>query len=498
MRHVPVFRWVLALGLVLITWSGFLYATTPDHPELRQVQLTVLDEKPDGACTVTWTDPFRGGDRKGTYRCDAGRDPVLKAPRWDGTDVGWDTGWVRAEGPGHGELYSMEDDGGAAAERMDRSDAAVVFGLLLTVVALVGGNIRSLSRASGVRPGVLRRAQRLREAAELVAQDHRRAVEAVRTAWAPLHRELVDGELARIPVTRLKGVTERRLRAGELEKAGVRTVRDVLDAGTWTLVQFFGLERDTAEQTVAAARRKADAVGRDLSRGLGRSGGPGMSRSLGRNGSPDMSRSVGRDMGLWMDTIGPEPRTTALLAALRVLVDAGPQARNAGRTGEELAARLEALLVAAAPAAGVREMLRTGKYERDNVLAAVAKLRQVLAEAEREGWTEQFAQASVDLLRGPDADADELSTWADFEARPSAYYGMLAKVTKDEASATGRSPGGTGTGMVSRVVARARAKAGARTGAGTGTGTGARTGAGAGATTRRRIQALTKRVPGGR
>lgn len=454
MRHVPLFRWVLALGLALIAWSGYLSATTPDFPELRQVQLTVLDEKPDGACTVTWTDPFRGGDRKGTYQCDAGRDPVLKAPRWDGSDLGWDTGWVRAEGPGHGELYSMEDDGGAAAERMDRSDTAIVFGLLLTVVALVGGNIRSLSRARGVRPRLIRRARWLREAADLVAQDHHRAVEAVRTAWTPLHRELVDGELARIPVTRLKGVTEQRLRAAELEKAGVRTVRDVLDAGTWTLAHFFGMERDAAEQTVAAAHRTAD--------------------------------TVGRNVGLRMDTYGPEPRTTALLAALRVLVDAGPQARSAGLVGEELAARLAPLLAAAAPAAGFREMLRTGSRERKNVLAAVDKLRLVLAEAEREGWTEQFAQASVDLLRGPDADADELATWTDFEARPSAYYATLAEVTGDGTPATDRSSERTrtGTGAVARVVARARAKAGARTGAG--------------AAARRRIQELTRRGPGSR
>ncbi|CAM5501773.1 hypothetical protein SMICM304S_12133 [Streptomyces microflavus] len=181
----------------------------------------------------------------------------------------------------------------------------------------------------------------------------------MRTAWTPLHRELVDGELARIPVTRLKGVTEQRLRAAELEKAGVRTVRDVLDAGTWTLAHFFGMERDAAEQTVAAAHRTADTVGRD----------------------------VARHMGLRMDTYGPEPRTTALLAALRVLVDAGPQARSAGLAGEELAARLEPLLVTAAPAAGFREMLRTGSRERKNVLAAVDKLRLVLAEAEREGST---------------------------------------------------------------------------------------------------------------
>ncbi|MFJ1594083.1 hypothetical protein ACIOD0_28115 [Kitasatospora albolonga] len=400
MRHVPLFRWVLALGLALITWAGAVYVNTPGFPELEQVELTVLEEEPDGACEVSWFNPFEFDDeRTGSYWCDPRRDASLKAPEHDSTaDYGWETGWVLAEGPDKGELYSLEEGGKVHDERIELSDKLMVPGLLLTLIGVVGGNIRSLTRAGGVRPGVLRRARRLQEAARLVADDHHRAVEAVRTAWAPLHRELVDGELGRIPVARLKGVTEARLRAGELEKGGVRTVRDVLDAGTWALAQFLGMERGAAERTVAAARRTADAVGRDMATRMG--------------------------------TDGPEPRTTALLAALRVLVDAGPQARSAGRTGEELAARLEPLLIAAEPAGGFREMLRTGKHERETCLAAVAQLRLILAEAEREGWAEQFAQASVDLLRGPDADADELATWADFEARPTAYYSTLAEVTE--------------------------------------------------------------------
>ncbi|WP_258045245.1 hypothetical protein [Streptomyces sp. SM11] len=303
------------------------------------------------------------------------------------------------------------------APEIERSDAYVAAGLLLTTAGLVGGNIRSLRRARGVRPGVLRRATRLMEAADAVARDHRRALEAVRTAWAPLHQELVDGELARIPVSRMRGLAEKRPRSQELEEGGVRTVRDVLHAGTWALAQFLGMGRDMAEWTTAAARRTADAVGREVT--------------------------------VRFDARGPEPRTTALLAALRVLVDAGPDARDAGRVGEELAARLEPLLVTAEPAAGVREMLRTGPYERDNVLAAVTELRLVLAEAEREGLAERFAQASVDLLRGPDADADEPATWADFESRPTAYYAALAEVVGDAghektARTAARTPDGAG------------------------------------------------------
>ncbi|MFH9606079.1 hypothetical protein [Streptomyces sp. NPDC017448] len=394
MRHVPVFRWLLAAGLALTAYSAVLYAGAPDLPELEQVELTVLEEKPDGSCKVAYANPFAFDDeREAPYRCDARRSSSLKAPEYDEiTGFGWDSGWVVAEGPDRGELFSMDEYDEKNGRQTERSDVLVAVGLPLAALGVVGGNVRSLRRARGVRPRLHRRAVRLKDAAELVAEDHRRAVEAVRTAWAPLHRELVDGELARVPVSRLRGAAEQRLRARELEQGGVRTVRDVLDAGTWALAQFLGMERGTAEQTVAAARRTAD--------------------------------EVGRSVAVRLDALPPEPRTTALLAALRVLVDAGPDAPSAARAGAELAARLKPLLIAVEPAAGVREMLRTSPHEREHVLAASNELRLVLAEAEQAGLAERFGQASVDLLRGPDA--EELATWADFEARPKRYYEALA------------------------------------------------------------------------
>ncbi|MFE3663585.1 hypothetical protein ACFXOR_11545 [Streptomyces sp. NPDC059164] len=418
MRHIPVFRWFLALGLALITWSGFLYVTAPDFPELEQVDLTVLEEKPDGTCRVSYANPFAFDDeREEPYRCDPRRSSALKAPEWDPeTGFGWDSGWVVAEGPDQGELYSLDEDGKAYDEQIERSDTFIMAGLVLTVTGLVGGNIRSLRRIRGVRPGVLRRATQLKEAAGTVARDHRRALEDVRTAWAPLHRELVDGRLGRIPVSRMRGLAETRLSARELEKGGVRTVRDVLDAGTWALAQFLGMERDAAERTMAEARRTADTVGREVT--------------------------------VRFEARGPDPRTTALLAALRVLVDAGPDAREAGRVGAELVARLEPLLITAEPASGVREMLRTGPYERENTLAAVTQLRLILDRAGRERLAERFAQASVDLLRGPDAGADQLATWTDFESRPAAYYAALAEAVENEApertSASAPIPDGAG------------------------------------------------------
>lgn len=395
MRYAHFFRWLLVGGLTLIASSLGVYAAAPEYPETQQIDLTVLDEKPDGQCTVRWTDPFEHRQREAPYLCDAERDPILKAPHYD-TDSGhgWESGFVIVEGAGKGELYSLEQ-GDEIGERIGLSDALVTVGLLLTIVALVGGNVDAMNRGRGADPKVVRAVTRLREAAALVAQDHGRAVEAVRTAWAPLHRELVDGELSRIPVARLPRTAGVRARAKDLEKGGVRTVRDVLDAGVWRLAQIPGVGRPAAGQIVAAARRIADEV--------------------------HEAAAVRIDAGR------PEPRTTALVVALRVLVEAGPTVRHAAEAGRELTARLDPVLAAAAPASGWKQMLRAGREERQEARDAVAELRVLLAEAEQVGMARQFAQASVDLLRGPDSGPDGLSAWVDFETRPREYYRLLAQ-----------------------------------------------------------------------
>lgn len=398
MGHVPFFRWVVALGLVLIGCSVGLYMAAPGFPELKQVDLTVLREDSDGTCTVQWTDPFESGEREGPYLCDPERDPSLKAPDYDpGSDFGWDTGFVLADGPDRGELYSLEESEDAS-ESSGVSDQLLVGGLLLTIVGLIGGNIRSLSRLSGVNPAVVRRARRLREVAGQVAGDHARAVAAVRDAWAPLHHDRVNEQLGRIPVGRLRQTGKSPLPTKELERNGVRSVRDVLDAGAWGVAHACGVGRRAAEETWAAARRTAD--------------------------------DVGLDTTVRLDADPSDPRTAVLLNALRVLVEAGPAARTAAETGGRLAATLERGLAAAAPASGWRRMLEAGREERRHVPEAVSELRVLVDEAERDGVAAQFAQASVDLLRGADGDPAGLAARVGFEARPAEYYGLLAELVE--------------------------------------------------------------------
>ncbi|MFD0024594.1 hypothetical protein [Streptomyces sp. NPDC058382] len=397
---MPFFRWVLTLGVLLIGCSAAVYVTVPDMPELRQVDLSVLEEAPDGACTVQWNDPFDHHEHEAPYRCDADRDPILKAPAYDPeSGHGWETGFVVAEGSDKGELYSLGEDDDEAADRTDLSDRLVIIGLLLTITGLLGGNIRAASRLSGVQPHLIRRAHRLSERASSVARDHSRAVDAVRQAWTPLHRERVREELTRIPVSRLRSEDKRRFRTKEWEKAGIRTVRDVLDTGVWELGQLPGVGRRTAERAVGAAQRTA--------------------------------RATSENVVLRIAADRPEPRTTALIAALHVLMAAGPGARQATETAKELAAELDVLLPEASAASGYARMLRTGPEQRRRARSAVGRLRKILDEAERNCVDQRFGQASVDLLRGPDSARDGLSAWADFESRTKDYYRLLAEITAD-------------------------------------------------------------------
>ncbi len=93
-----------------------------------------------------------------------------------------------------------------------------------------GGRLARGATGSPVPTGgpareLLARAQLLLESARAVPADRANAVAAVRSVLDPLLDSLVGQELARIPVSRLKDVTEGRLRLGALEQAGLATVR---------------------------------------------------------------------------------------------------------------------------------------------------------------------------------------------------------------------------------------------------------------------------------
>ncbi|MBQ1093487.1 hypothetical protein [Streptomyces sp. B93] len=117
-----------------------------------------------------------------------------------------------------------------------------------------------------------------------------------------------------------------------------------------------------------------------------------------------------------------------LVTGLWVLREAGPRAGETAALARRLTRRLQGLLDDAAPAAGLRSRLRAGPVARSDADRAVAELRLLLADAERDGLAERFAQTSVDLLRGQDAERAVLAATADFAREPDAYRLLLAEV----------------------------------------------------------------------
>ncbi|WP_052850989.1 DEAD/DEAH box helicase [Streptomyces avicenniae] len=258
---------------------------------------------------------------------------------------------------------------------------------------------------------VLTEGARLHAAARALTDDHDAALAAARAAFAPLQTAEVDAMLDALPVARLQESTGGRLRLAAVEKSGLRTVRQVRDAGAHRLRQIPGVGERTVDQLLGAARHLDEAARETVAVRI------------------DVDRQ-------------DHPGTTALVTALHVLVEAGPEARRAVERAAALAPRLGPLLADAAPAAGRVRMLLAGRERRTRALAAVEEIRALLAGEAAAGTEAAFAQASADLLRGP-ADPDGLVAWVDFEQRPAEYHTLLAEISgaaPDRAAAEGFLP----------------------------------------------------------
>ncbi|MEU2825594.1 DEAD/DEAH box helicase [Streptomyces bacillaris] len=272
--------------------------------------------------------------------------------------------------------------------------------------------------AQAVRPGatgrvvreLLAEAEALLGRAAAVREDHARAVDAVRGVLDPLLSALVDQELTAIPVTRLKDVTEGRLRLTALEQAGFTTVGQVHGTARYELRLIPGVGAHTADQALAAAGQIADAVRETVS--------------------------------VRIDMDAPDDTTTALVVALHRLVETGPDARRAVEAGRRLDEGLRPLVAAATPAGSRLRMLFSGKEARRRALDAVAGVRAALAEADGQELPLLFGQVSVDLLRAPETAP---GAWVDFELRSAEYYSLLAELSgsgPDRDAAEGFLPAG--------------------------------------------------------
>ncbi|MDX6744392.1 DEAD/DEAH box helicase [Actinocorallia sp. A-T 12471] len=221
--------------------------------------------------------------------------------------------------------------------------------------------------------------------------EHDRALAEIHSALAPLREDKARAELAGIPVTRLKDVTEGRLRLGGLEEAGYATVLDVLDASAYDLQQVPGVGPQTERQITAAARQVAVAAAESVA--------------------------------VRIDADTRDPRTTSLVTALHRLVSAGPGLPRAIETARALDRDLGAALADAAPARGRLRRLFAGAQRRDLARAALTRLAEAAADRDA---PRLVADAALDLSRQP---ADAAAAWIDFELQSPAYYALLADLT---------------------------------------------------------------------
>ncbi|WP_328953455.1 DEAD/DEAH box helicase [Kitasatospora purpeofusca] len=251
---------------------------------------------------------------------------------------------------------------------------------------------------------VLADAELLHAAALAVTEDHRSAVAQVTRAATALRERLVRDELETLPVARLRDVTAGRLRVGALEAAGFSTVQRIVDASAYSLQLVPGIGAQTAAQTVAAARRIAEAAEQTVA--------------------------------VRLDVDHQDATSTAVVTALQRLVVAGPEAARADEIAQRVVGEVAALVATAQPARGAIRGLLAGRQRKREALAAVEQLTALLAESEAQAIPMLFAQASADLLRPP---ASEVEAWTDFEHRSAEFYGVLGEIAglaPDEVSAS--------------------------------------------------------------
>lgn len=249
-----------------------------------------------------------------------------------------------------------------------------------------------VSKSPSAIRALLRRAAAAAESARSLIEDDRRAQQAVRDAYAALHSAAVRDRLRGAPVDRLKEIVPR-LPVAKLEKAGFRSVHDVLNAGPQRLEQIPGVGPQTAAQAVAAARRIAEAVEQDTR----------------------ISADVDPD----------DEQGAALLAALhRVQQAQGPMDR-ARDPARRLGDHLGRLIDAATPLRGRLRRALTGARRRDEAREAVAALEELLDAPATQRDLKRIETAGTRLR----AKRPRSSTIRrDFEKRAAEYFSTLARI----------------------------------------------------------------------
>lgn len=259
----------------------------------------------------------------------------------------------------------------------------------------------------------------------------------VKAAYEAERRRIVDEQLSKMPLERLKNAVGRNVRLGVVGAAGLRTVGDAVRVGRAGLERIHGVGPVTSNRIISAAREIAAAL---------------------RDGAT-----------VRFDVDARPAEQTALLIALRAL-------DLARRSVEPLRARIEKVVGAidadidtARIAANRVRRFFAGQERRRQAAAALNRLEALLEDQATVGLQEGIRAAHVRIAagqrqgrpptqssastasrqrttagdrgrhgrplvgihrHGPEATAD---VWADYMARPVEYYGLLVEIAGLEA-----------------------------------------------------------------
>jgi superfamily II DNA or RNA helicase len=222
----------------------------------------------------------------------------------------------------------------------------------------------------------------------LTAPEARR--QSARRAYESVRGDVVRAELAKMPLDRIKEITQGRLRLAAIEQAGFRTVGAVAAAGPHRLQSIQGVGPQTAAQVVAAARQLRTAMEQETRVRF------------------DPDARTAHQAGLLAELHGYE-------IAKSLIPPQAPDLRP-------LAMDLDTLLGTAVPASSRLRMFFTGSRKKQDARDGLSRLA-ALIQSPFAVTTSERLQA-VRRTRKPDT----AWLWNDYLARPVVYNGLLIEV----------------------------------------------------------------------
>ena len=227
---------------------------------------------------------------------------------------------------------------------------------------------------------------------------------AARSAYGAARAEIARAQLAKLPLDRIKDITQGRLRINTIERAGCQTVGDVLGAGR-RLETIPGVGPEAASKAAAAARQLLAALTEET-----------------------------------RVRFDPDDRTAGqarLLGALRDYEQAKQDVPVPIRGLDVVAADLDAAVAAAAPAASKLRMFFAGSGTKAQARDGLVRLTAILAlpaTTPIAGELRARLQQRCDSRNRRPPSISQL--WDDYLARSAEYNGLLIEVAGLDPDAT--------------------------------------------------------------